>query len=293
MHRLALTLLLTALTSLISRPAYACVTCGAGDPTLQIVGMEQPVGGRFRVGAVVTHQSISDHDATTYDQRMAIGASWALDDAVILSLSLPLVWREVRYATLAEDHAFGLGDADLRARVTLFRDRAFAPVHRLLLDLGTRIPTGTVLGDSQGLLPLQAQPGTGAFEPNLGALWISNVDDFSLWGQLNVAFPFTGTDGWRNGITGRVNLAAQWQPLPELALRMLVDSRLEGTSQREVEMLPEELNAATFVGGGVVVAPATDWVLHIIVRVPAFIHYPSHPSRAEGVNVEAGVAIDV
>lgn len=293
MHRLPLVLLLVALTSSVSAPAYACVTCGAGDPTLQIVGMEQPVDGRFRVGAVATHQSISDHDATTYDQRLNVGVSWALGDAAVLSLSLPLVWREVRYATLAEDHAFGLGDADLRARVTLFRDRAFAPAHRLLLDLGTRMPTGTVLGDAQGLLPLQAQPGTGAFEPNLGALWISNVDDFSLWGQLNVAFPFTGTDGWRNGVTGRVNLAAQWQPLPELAVRMLVDSRFEGTSQRVNEMLPDELNAALLVGGGVVLAPATDWVLHLVVRVPALIHYPSHPSRAEGVNVEAGVAIDV
>ena len=292
MSRLALLLTLLA-TTWVSAPAYACVTCGAGDPTLQIVGMEQLVEGRFRVGAVVTHQFISDHDAATYDQRVTFGASWAFGDAAVLLLSLPMVWREVRYATLAEDHTLGLGDADVRARVTLFRERAFAPAHRLLLDIGTRLPTGTVLGDLQGLLPLQAQAGTGAFEPNLGVLWISNVDEFSLWAQLNVAFPFTGTDGWRNGTTGRVNLAAQWQPLPELAVRMLVDSRMEGTSQRVNERLPEELNAAVFVGGGVVVAPATDWVLHLLMRVPAVLQYPSHPSRAEGVNVEAGVAIDV
>lgn len=293
MFRLALALVLALLTLPISTTAHACATCGAGDPTLQIVGMEQPIEGRFRLGAVVTHQSIADDDAQTFDQRVTLGASWAFGDAAVLSLSLPFVWREVRYATLAEDHTLGLGDADLRARVTLFRDRNFAPAHRLLIDVGSRLPTGMVLGNAQGLLPLQAQPGTGAFEPYVGVLWISNVDDFSLWGQANVAFPFTGTDGWRNGIAVRANAAAQWQPIPEFALRVLVDSRFEGTSGRVTETLPSEINSALFVGGGVVVAPASDWVLHLLVRVPAFAAYPSHPSHSEGVNVEAGVALDV
>ncbi len=285
--------MLALLTFPVSATAYACATCNAGDPTLQIVGMEQPIEGRFRMGAVVSHQSISDDDAQTFDQRINLGATWAFGDAAVLALSLPVVWREVRYATLAEDHTLGLGDADVRARVTLFRDRNFAPAHRLLIDIGSRLPTGMVLGDAQGLLPLQAQPGTGAFEPYLGVLWISNVEEFSLWGQANVAFPFTGTDGWRNGIALRGSAAAQWQPLPEFALRVLVDSRFEGASGRITETLPNEINTALFVGGGVVIAPATDWVMHLVMRAPVFSAYPSHPAHREGFNVEAGVALDV
>ena len=293
MFRKALALLLALPILSGSAAAHACATCGAGDPTLQIVGMEQPIEGRFRVGAVVTHQSITDDDAETYDQRLTLGATWAFGDAAVLSLSLPLVWREVSYRTLAYDQTLGLGDADLRVRATLFRDRSFAPAHRLLLDLGSRLPTGMVLGDAQGLLPLQAQPGTGAFEPNVGLLWISNVDDFSVWAQANVAFPFTGTDGWRNGIALRANVAVQWQPLTELAVRVLADSRFEGASGRITETLPSEVNSALFLGGGVVVAPATDWVMHLVVRVPALGVYPSHPRHSEGVNVELGVALDV
>ncbi len=273
--------------------ARACASCGAGDPTLQIVGTEQPFAGRVRLAAVVQHSSYSDDEATVYDQRFLLGASLAVSDIAMLALAVPLAWREVSYRTLAHDTTLGLGDADFRLRVTVLRDRPFAPAHRLVLELGVRMPTASLLTDGERALPLPAQLGTGAFEPLVGLTWLSIVDDTSLWLSAQGAFPTTGFEGWRNGAALRASAAVQWQPARELGLRLASDLRLEGPSGRAQDAIGDPV-AVLFVGGGVVVAPSPDLVLHLLVRVPVFqASDPAHAAHTEGVMVEGGLALDV
>lgn len=273
--------------------AQACASCGAGDPTLQIVGTEQPFAGRVRLAAVAQHSSYSDADARVLEQRLLLGASAAIDDVAMLTAAMPLVWREVDSPDLSHDTAVGPGDLDLRLRVTFFRERPFAPAHRLVLELGTRAPTGPLLTRDGQAAPLAAQPGTGALEPLIGLTWTSRVDDTTLWASAQGAFPTTGHRGWRNGPALRGTLAAQWQPLRELALRAISDLRLEGPSGLAAQ-LDGGPSFVLFVGGGVVVAPSSDVVLHLAARIPVLqLEDPSHSTRSDGVAVEAGIALDV
>ncbi|MBN8616385.1 MAG: hypothetical protein J0L92_37715 [Deltaproteobacteria bacterium] len=288
-------LLLVVVMFVALRPdrARACATCGAGDPAAQIAGAEQPFAGRVRLVGVLLHTSYADGDATVFDQRALLGGSIAIDDVALFAVTLPLVWRESFDASLAHDTSFGVGDLDLRLRVTLLRDRAFAPEHRLLLEIGSRVPSAPALTRGDGrIAPLASQTGTGAFEPLLGLSWLASIRETQLLLSLQGAFPTTGFGGWRNGPALRSSAALQWQPIPELALRATLDARLEGPSGRG-----QELSGESFVlhaGGGIVVAPSSDVVLHLVVRVPALqVLDTAHRARADGVTVEAGVGLDV
>jgi hypothetical protein len=273
--------------------ARACATCGAGDPALAIAGAEQPFAGRVRLAAVLQHTSYEDVDGAVADQRVLLGGSVALGDVAMLSAALPLAWREVTYPDLSHDTTLGLGDADLRLRVMLARDRAFAPAHRLVLELGARVPTAPKLTRPDGRAPLPGQLGTGAFEPLIGLAWIARIDDTTLWLAAQGAFPTSGFAGWRNGAALRSSVSVQWQALAELALRALADVRLEGPSGFPQDE-GEGLASFVFLGAGIVVAPAPDVVLHLLVRVPiAQQAGGAHAFRRDGPTIELGAALDV
>jgi hypothetical protein len=85
----------------------------------------------------------------------------------------------------------------------------------------------------------------------------------------------------------------QWEPLPELTLRGSLDARLEAPSGRDGQR-PSGETFLLHAGGGVVIAPTSDLVLHVIVRVPVLgLHDTSHGARWDGVTVEGGLALDV
>jgi len=286
-------LLVVTLLALLPQRAHACAPCGAGDPAAQIAGAEQPFAGRVRLVGMLLHTSYADRDATVFDQRAIVGGSVAIDDVVLLAASLPLVWRESFDASLAHDTSFGIGDLDLRLRVTLLRDRIFAPEHRLLLEIGSRVPTAPLLERDDGsVAPLASQTGTGAFEPLLGLSWLASIRDTQLLLSAQAAFPTTGFAGWRNGVALRSSAAVQWQAIPELALRATLDARVEGPSGPG-----QDLSGESFVlhaGGGLVVAPSSDVVLHLVVRVPTLqVLDTAHRTRTDGVTVEAGIGVDV
>jgi hypothetical protein len=166
--------------------------------------------------------------------------------------------------------------------------------HRLVLELGSRMPTAPELRRPDGsVAPLIAQTGTGGFEPLLGLTWLSRIDDTSLSLSAQGAFPTTGFAGWRNGVALRASEVVQWQPMLELALRVGLDSRLEGPSGST----PQIMGAPTFLlhaGGGIVVAPTSDLVLHLVVRVPVLgLYDTSQGTRWDGVSLEAGMGLDV
>jgi hypothetical protein len=259
-----------------------------------MAGAEQPFRGRVRLAAVVVHTSYADDDARVHDQRLVLGASVAIDDVSMLTAALPLVWRETEDASLARDTSLGLGDLDLRVRLVLFRDRSFAPAHRLLLELGSRLPTAPLLHRGDGTTaPLAAQTGAGALEPLLGLGWLSVIDDTTLSCAVQGALPTEGFGGWRNGAALRSSLAVQWQPMLALALRASLDARLEGASG----VVAQRLGGESFLlhaGGGLVVAPAEDLVMHLVVRIPVLgLHDAAHAARWDGWTVEGGFALDV
>lgn len=277
----------------LSARAHACAPCGAGDPTLVVAGSERPWSGRVRMGSVVQIASYIDEDAAVDERRATLGVAIALSDVALFALTMPLVWRETVYPSLARDTTVAPGDADVRVRTLLARDRPFAPAHQLSIDLGARLPTAPLLADQGVPLPIHAQTGTGAPEPMLGLLWTSFLGETSLWLSALGSFPMTGFSGWRNGVALRTSAFVQWQVAPWLALRCGLDSRVEESVATSVERERAGPSWILFPALGVAVAPQSDSVLHLLLRVPlVVVRDEAHPGRNEGLAFEAGVAVD-
>ena len=81
-----------------------------GDPTLTVVGFEQPKANRVRTSAAVRHRSDSIGETevdrlTLSEQRMELAGAYSPTDRFSLSLMMPLVHRYLR----ALDVPNGLG----------------------------------------------------------------------------------------------------------------------------------------------------------------------------------------
>lgn len=271
--------------------ARACASCGCGDPTLTQVGVEQPYAGRVRISLMISQLAYRDGDAAVIDRRAVVGASGSPLDWLTLSAFLPLVWREVAYPTLAVDHALGTGDAELRARAVLFRDRPFAPEHLISIEVGLRLGTASPVRDAGGgLLPLDAQPGAGSFDPLLALRWSVFAGELSMHTSVLASFPTEGIDQWRNGPSVRASWQGQWQPDRAVALALGIDLRGDTSPAWRGEGQPGA-GLAGFVSAGVMVSPATDWLVWTTLRAPVIQLFEG--ARWDGPIVEAGVAIDV
>lgn len=275
--------------------ARACATCGCGDPTLTAVGVEQPFAGRVRVSLALSHLSYAEGRGLArvevHDQRATLGVSLSPNEWLTLSVFAPLVWREVAHASLAHETTLGSGDPELRARFVLFRDRAFAPEHLLSAQLGARLPTPTRLHDGRGnLLPLDAQTGTGSFDPMVGLTWSWFAAELSMHTSALLTVATEGTGGWRNGPSVRLAWQGQWQPLPELALVLGLDARID--ADPALAGAPQAGGGAVvFASPGVLIAPGGDWLLWLVARLP-FVNALSG-ERSDGPIVELGMAVDV
>ncbi|UJR85317.1 transporter [Sandaracinus amylolyticus] len=275
--------------------ARACATCGCGDPTLTAVGVEQPFAGRVRLSLALTHLSYSEGRGLArvevFDQRAILGVAASPNEWLTLSVFAPLVWREVAHASLQHESTIGVGDPELRARFVLFRDRAFAPEHLLSAQVGARLPTPTRLHDDNGaLLPLDAQTGSGSFDPMVGLAWSWFARELSMHTTALLTVPTEGTGGWRNGASVRLAWQGQWQPMNELALVIGVDARIDADPLLRGETQAGG-GAVVFASPGVMISPGGDVLLWLVARLP-FVQALTG-DRADGPIVELGMALDV
>ena len=90
-----------AVLALATRPrvARACSVCGAGDPTLTVMGDEKPFGGRLRVdlearlGRVrVGQPGVDEMDLD--EQRFEVAAAYAPTRSIFVVLAIPALERQ-------------------------------------------------------------------------------------------------------------------------------------------------------------------------------------------------------
>ncbi len=286
-----------ALTLTLSIPASvrACATCGVGDPTLTAVGVEQPFAGRIRLSLGVAQLSYRDGEGVgqleVADRRATLGIAVSPTEWLTVTAFVPFVWREVAYATLARETTLGLGGPELRARFVVFRDRAFAPSHLLSMQAGLRFPTPTALHDGRGaLMPLDAQTGTGSFDPIVGLMWSHFGGEFAMHTSAILTMSTEGTGGWRNGPSVRLAWQGQWQPANSMALTLGLDGRIDADPTLQGEAV-EGAGAALFVSPGMSIAPSSDTLLWLVIRIPVIQHFGG--ARADGPIAEIGMALDV
>jgi hypothetical protein len=171
--------------------------------------------------------------------------------------------------SLARETAWGLGDVEVSARATLFRDKAFSPNHLVNVLVGTKLPTAPLqrTADHQPL-SLDAQLGSGSVDPFAGLAYTAFGAPWSFVASVTGYVPTRGHEGFRAGASVRTTLAAQLQPSPRWALRLATDTRLEALSDSGGERSRHGGGFIAFLSPDVLFSPATDMVVELGVRVP-------------------------
>lgn len=352
MKRISLVLSLSALLPVLgvisgtSRQAMACAACSCGDPTLVVMGAEQPFAGRLRMALQLSGRTLSlgdplDGGEDLAEQQAGLAASYALRRWLTVSAALPVLRRTWTAADGHEDVVTGLGDGELRVKLLAWRDRSFAPRHLLALQAGALIPLSGGSGGHEptpaaapawpaaappawpraALRPVRGHGGshgdtggaaaddTGGGNPVpkhgntdhhlashqamplLGASYSHFADAWSLYASATVHLPVAGDEDPRSL---RTTLAGQYQMHPALALRLGVDTRLDGdTTPHGAAVGVDEASHAGFIAflsPELVWSPAMDLVLVATVRVPVLDRVDD---QDEGLVVALGAAYDL
>lgn len=260
--------------SLLAREARACAACGCGDPTLVAAGTEQPFAGRLRVSTEWRYRT--DAIGEPHVDRIEIeelrgefSVAWAPLRDLFLVAAFPIVHRSIVDASLTRSDNWSPGDAELRAKLFLDRDRDLAPRSLFAGLLGLKLPTAPVRRDDAGdRLPLEAQAGTTSLDVLAGASYAAFSGDFSAYASVQGSAPVLTTDEVTPGLALRSTLAGQYQLTPWLALRPAVDLRADRPSHEDGDPDPNSGGLALFAGGDVLATPFLDLTLSLGARAP-------------------------
>ena len=273
----------------------ACATCACGDPTLTVMGTEQPFAGRLRFSASFDLRSETSgvtERTSIEEQRLGFGTSYAIFDWLQVSLAVPLVRKHVTAPDLSTDTTYNLGDLDLRARAVVWRDRNFAPRHLLGFNIGAELPTTPLLEHDDGTaLAIEAQAGTGSLDPMFGLSYAFFAHPLSLFASSTAMISTRGHHEILAGPALLTSITGQVQPFEVLAFRLGLDTRLDGPALIGDEVDEDTGGFIAFVSPEIVLSPYMDWVMRVALRVPVFDRLRGE--RDEGLMVTVGVAHDL
>ena len=281
----------------VAAEAAACGTCSVGDPTLTIVGFEQPKANRVWTSAAVRHRndSIGDESIdqlTLSEQRLELAGAYSPIDRLTLSLMMPLVHRLITEVNLAEANIWAPGDLDLRLRGVIYRDREFAPRHLVSLIGGLEFPTSTIEYGPEGRpLPLEFQAGTGSWDPIVGASYSMFMDPWSLFVSSTAIFPTTGTADTRASTSFRQMALGQYQPWRFLAFQLGAEFRLDGPGFIEGVRDPNTGGHITYGTLGIVGLPHERVVIHATAALPLIQRLDG--THREGFAFTAGLVYEI
>jgi hypothetical protein len=258
----------------IASETSACGTCSVGDPTLTVVGFEQPKANRVRTSAALRHRndSIGENDVdklTLSEQRMELAGAYSPTDRINFSLMMPLVHRLITEVNLAEASIWAPGDLDFRARGVIWRDRKFAPRHLVSLIGGLEFPTSTIEYDEDGVpLPLEFQAGTGSWDPIAGASYGLFMDPWSLFVSSIAIFPTRGIADTKASNSFRQTAIGQYQPWSFLAFQLGAEFRIDGPGYIGDVRDPNTGGQILYGTLGILGLPHQDVMIHATAALP-------------------------
>jgi hypothetical protein len=266
--------------------AEACAACDGGNSLLTVAGTEQPFAGRLRSAAELRYRTDvigapGVEQSSIRELRADLSLAWAVLEDVFLIADVPWLYRRVEELNLARNESLSLGELELSAKWFFWRDRAFAPRFLLAALGGLKLPTAPRLEDASGhSLPLEAQPGTGSVDAELGSTfsyfagsiagYASWVGRQALWSQAPL----------EPGRSLRANLALQAQLFEPLALRAVTDLRWEQPSREQGRRDPNSGGSITFLGADLLLSPIVDVSVVAGARVPVLNRL--HGAHSEG-----------
>jgi hypothetical protein len=281
----------------VASEASACGTCSVGDPTLTVVGFEQPKANRFRTSAIVRLRNDRIGEAqvdqlTLAEQRMELAAAYSPSDRFTASVMMPLVHRLVTAVNLAEADIWAPGDLELRLRGVIWRDRQFAPRHLISLIGGLEFPTGSVETDAQGVpLPLEFQAGTGSWDPIAGASYSMFSDPWSLYVSSTAIFPTKGIADTQAGISFRQTVLCQIQPWRFLAFQAGAELRIDRPGYVAGVRDPNTGGFITYGSAGLIALPHEKILLQATAAIPLIQRLDGH--HQEGFAFTGGLIYEI
>jgi len=276
--------------------ASACATCAVGDPTLNVMGVEQPYSGRTRIATELRHFSETSgvrgvNAIESAEQRLSLALSHSPTSRLTFALRVPLVFRHLTYENLASESIVGPGDSTVRARYVLYRDRELAPSGLVWAHLGLEMPTAPVRLGTDGPLPLERQLGSGSWDPSLALGGSYFADPISVHGSALLFVPTVGSAGSRIGTHLRTTVVGQLQPWSFLGFRLGFGMRFEEAAVENGVDDPDSGGTAGYVMGGLILSPRTDLVTWVNFTIPVIQEL--NGSQREDWQMILGVALDV
>ena len=281
----------------IAADAYACGTCSGGDPTLTIVGFEQPQANRFRTSATVRHRNDrlgepGVDELSLSEQRMELAGAYSPIDRLTISLMMPLVHRLVTAVNLAEADIWAPGDMEMRLRGVVWRDRKFAPRHLVSLIGGLEFPTGAVETDAEGVaLPLEFQAGTGSWDPIAGLSYTMFLDPWSVYVSSVGIFPTKGTADTLTGISVRQTVLSQFQPWRFLGFQAGMEFRIDRPGYIGGVRDPDTGGHITYGTLGLIGLPHEKVLVHATAALPLIQRLDGN--HREGFAITAGLVYEI
>jgi hypothetical protein len=281
----------------VAAEASACGTCSVGDPTLTVVGFEQPKANRVRTSAALRHRSDSIGETevdqlTLSEQRMELAGAYSPTDRFSLSLMMPLVHRLITEVNLAEASIWAPGDLDFRMRGVIWRDRKFAPRHLVSLIGGLEFPTSSIEYDQNGVpLPLEFQAGTGSWDPIVGASYTMFSDPWSVYVSSIAIFPTKGIADTQASKSFRQTVLGQFQPWKFLGFQVGVEFRIDGPGYIAGVRDPDTGGHITYGTLGIVGLPHEKIMVHATAALPMVQRLDG--THREGFAFTAGLVYEI
>jgi hypothetical protein len=238
-------------------------------------GNERAFAGRLRatLDARTGGASAADPDGASVDvvdRRLEGTVAWAPSSTLLLSLAVPLLDRTITSRGQEVDQA-SLGDVEARAQMEAWADRYASVRRRLVLFVGTKVPTAPLQADASGaLLPSVLQPGCSSIVPILGAAYVASRAPWSWMASGTILLPFVVRDAAPHaGDSLRASFVGQWQPVRWLGARGGVQGRLDGGGLlADGESDPNSGGFVGYLSADALVSPASDLVLSLGGMVP-------------------------
>jgi hypothetical protein len=267
----------------LPRTARACDVCAvsgsypAADPTLAVTGTDTGAAGhaRFTVESATTQRRIGREgvDAqAVLDSRVTLGAAWTPWRYLTVSAAIPGVYRNFTDAHGDRYDSFGLGDAQVIARVYAFRDDRWSSATSLSFSAGLKMPTAPWVLQSNGYAsPQGAQTGTGTWDPSIGATVSHFGPAWSVVASVRATWPLTtrdDSDAYVPGRTLSASVAPQYRIVPTVAVVFGWDAWLGEPDRGHFGIVANTGGFALFTSPTVLVNVTPSLLLRATVQVP-------------------------
>jgi hypothetical protein len=276
--------------------ALACATCQCGDYTLTLMGFEKAFSGRTRVAFDwmdrEEEQGSGAGRRTLRDDSWFASASYAFTPDLSVGLRVPFTRKTADDATLARDEATGLGDADLVVKYALGQVGEATARHIWGVQGALRTPTSSERKDDAGTpVDIDAQPGTGAWAPGLGAWYGYFRYPAMVYASVLASNPGPGYQGLNGGAALVATLTTQRALTQDFSLQLGLEARYARRNRFFGVDDPDSGGTAGFLAPGVVWSPAMDWILHLSAQIPVWRNL--NGEQHERGDIRLGVAFDL